>query len=132
MKGILESIPEFFQVVIALAVAIIIIAMATQLTGVFNKPPTQLSGSKYSVAQSLSKLVSECWSKHRNGLDAESAVCNVLNISSNGVVEKSDVTELLNKKVLPEDKLVWSLTKNETAIKITYSGYDRVIEVREI
>jgi len=132
MKGMLESIPEFFQVVIAIAVAIIIIAMVTQLGSVFKTPTTQVSGSKYRVAQSLSKLITECWSNHRNGLDSESAVCNVLNVSSNEVVEKSDVVELLNKKVLPEDKLVWFLTKNETAIKITYSGSERVVEVREI
>jgi len=132
MKGVLESIPEFFQVVIALAVAIIIIIMATQLADILKKPPSQIVGTKYQVAQGLSKLIADCWSSHRNGLDAESAVCNVVNVSSKEVVTKEDVVSLINKKILPEDKLAWSVSSNETSVKITYSGSERIIEVKEI
>jgi len=152
MKGVLESIPEFFQVVIALAVAIILFAMIFQFSGMFKQTDQSiLSGKKSDVAKSLAKLIEDCWRNNREGLSPDSAICKIIDIKSDQLVVELDVVSNLNCNFIPDnnctpnncgscisnkyanqDKVLWEVSKNETKLKITYSGSDRIVEVKEV
>jgi hypothetical protein len=151
MKGILESIPEFFQVLIALSVTIILFAMVFQFTDIFRQSDKiTLTGKKEDLAKNLADIIQDCWRKNREGLSPNSAICKTVNLKSDKLVTELDVVRNLNCNYIPDnkckgedcsfcvskkypdqDKISWHATKAKTELKITYSGYDGIIEVEE-
>jgi hypothetical protein len=156
MKGILESIPEFFQIVIALAIAIILIATTFYFFSTQTKGSNvEISGSVDQISTRLVDYVQNCWKDHRNGLDSQSAVCNIatIKISMPGRVDtvtEANVTKFLDCKTIPnnaclpddcskctsskyvedqQDKIKWEFNNSTIYMQISYSGFDRVIEI---
>ena len=159
MKGILESIPEFFQIIIALAIAIIMITITFYFFSIQTRGSnTELSGNVDQISLRLVDYVQNCWKDHRNGLDSQSAVCNIVTvkISMPGRVEtitEANVTKFLdchaipNNKCLPDDcskctstkypddqqdKIKWNFDNSTIYMEISYLGTDRTIEVSNL
>ena len=151
-KGILESLPEFFQVVVALAVALLIIMLAANYFGIFNQSrETGVAGSKEKVAETIAKHAQRCWDDHRNGMDPTSAICKTIDMESDELVTELDVTKFLNcdafpnskcdigdcsfctsKKYTQTDRLVWDVASKKAVVEVAYSGSKRVVEVEEV
>jgi len=152
MKGILESIPEFLQIVVGIAVAIILFGLIFNFTGLFkDKNAISVSGKKDNVAKSLAKFIEDCWKNNREGLAPDSKICKIVSIKSEDLVTELDVTKYLNCKLIPnnecesgdcsqcisdryedQDRVKWDVAKKETKLKITYSGSERVVYVDEV
>lgn len=125
MKGILESIPEFFQILAGLAVAGLLLVLVFQLTGVFrNSSDTNLSGDKLQVASNLANLIQSCWDQNRNGLSPTSAVCKYVNLTSSTVVSEFDVTKKLQCDAIPNN--LCSPDNCSFCVSSRYSDQDRV------
>jgi len=155
-KGILESIPEFFQIVIALAIAVVLIS----LTFYFFSLQTQsrmieISGDVTQISSALIKHVENCWKDNRNGLNSQSSVCNIIKIKISqpgfvNTVTENNVTRLLHCDVIPnddcfpddcsgcvsprypddqQDKIRWEFDNSTVYMQISYSGADRLIEI---
>jgi len=152
MKGILESIPEFLQIVIGIAVAIILFGLIYNFSGIFKeKGDVSVAGKKDDVSERLAKLIEDCWKNNREGLAPDSKPCKVVGIKSDDLVTEVDVVKYLNCKLIPDnscesgdcsqcisdkyddqDRIKWDVTKKETKLKITYSGSERVVYVEEV
>jgi hypothetical protein len=151
-KGILESISEFFQVVVALAVALFLIILAVTYFGLFNQSrDTGVVGSKDTVASKIAEVVEKCWEDHRYGMDSQSAICKTIDMEADELVKESDVTKYLHCDIFPNsacvdgdcssctskrysqtDRLVWDVSDKKAVINIAYSGSKRVVEVEEV
>jgi hypothetical protein len=151
MKGILESIPEFLQVVIGIAVAIILFGLIYNFTGIFkDKGDVSITGKKDDVAKKLATFIEDCWKDNREGLAPDSKLCKIVGIKPNDLVTESNVVKYLNCNLIPnnecesedcsncvsdryenQDRVKWDVTKKETKLKITYSGSERVVYVEE-
>ena len=148
MKGILETIPEFFQIIAAIAVAGLLLILVFQLTGIFNySSDSNLSGDKQKIASTIAKFIETCWDQNRNGLSPNSAICKYVNISSKTIVTEFDVTRLLNCENIPnndctsgncnfckssrytdQDKVKWFISDDRN-FTITYDGSERDVHV---
>ena len=148
MKGILETIPEFFQIIAAIAVAGLLLVLVFQLTGVFNySSDSNLSGDKQKILSAIAKFIETCWDQNRNGLSPNSAICKYVNISSQTAVTEFDVTKLLNCENIPnsnctpgncafctssrytdQDKVKWFISDDRN-FTITYDGSERNVLV---
>jgi len=150
-KGILESIPEFFQVVVALAIAIILIAVtfrffALQTQG--NK--IEITGNVDQVSSRLVNYITDCWKNHRQGLDSQSAICNIIKINTDKLITEKNVTKFLdcetipNSECMPDDcskcvssrypadrqnSLIWNFDNSTSYMEISYAGAERAIEI---
>jgi len=152
MKGILESVPQFFYIVIAIVVALLLFGMLFQFFGQFKKSEEiSISGNKDDVAKKITTYIQECWRDNREGLNPNSDVCRIIDMNSTEIVKEYDVTKHLDCKLIPndrcdpddcssckspdypeQDKLIWDVQDKEGKIKISYSGSDRRIEVVQI
>jgi len=149
MKGILESIPEFFQIVAGIAVAVILIFLAFQLTSTFrDSSEANLSGDNRKISSSLAKYIETCWDQNRNGLSPTSSICKYVNISSSTIVSEFNVAKLLNCDGIPDnlcppdncdfciskrysenqDRVKWFITDDRN-FTISYNGYERAVLV---
>src|SRR3989338_5464695 len=148
MKGILETIPEFFQIIAGIAVALILLLLVFQLTGGFkNSSEVNLSGDKQKIASTIANYIVTCWDQNRNGLSPKSSVCKNINIISNSTITEFDVTKSLNCENIPnnnctsgdcsscvskrypnQDKVKLYITSDKN-FTISYDGYERAIFV---
>jgi hypothetical protein len=152
MKGILESIPEFLQVAVAIAIGIILIVMTLQFFGNMQQSNTlKISGNRLSMAKVVAQQIQSCWKDHRYGLDSESDVCKTIQIDSGTGFSEKDVVQFLDCSSLPDndcvpddcskcvsdkydnqDKIRWDVQGFPSNISITYSGSDRTIFVEQL
>lgn len=152
MKGILESVTGFFQIIIALAVIVILFLMIFRFSNVFKQSDEiTMKGSEITIAKDIAKYVQDCWSKHRSGLDPDSAICKTLHVNISETITEYDVTQFLNCDVIPnndcspfdcslcasskypdQDKLKMENIKGDITVKISYSGARRIVEVKKI
>jgi len=150
--GQAPSLPEFFYVVVALAVAILLITLAITYFGVFNQSKeTSVTGNKIKVAREIAGYAEKCWEEHRYGMDSESAICKTIDMDAEEVVTEYDVTEFLNCDVFPNNecedadcsfcesekfnqsnRLEWDVSSQKAEIQIAYSGSKRIIEIEEV
>jgi len=150
MKGILETIPEFFQIFAALAVAVLLFILLFQLTNVFrNSSDANLSGDKLKISSTLASYIETCWDQNRDGLSPTSSVCKFVNLTSLVRVSEIDITKKLdcefipNNKCLPndcsfctskrysdQDKVKWFIT-DDMNFTISYDGSERSVHVGE-
>jgi len=147
MKGVLESIPEFFQILAGLAVASILLILVFQLTGVFrSSPEVNLSGDKEKISSALAKYIESCWDQNRDGLSPKSSVCKYVNLESKVAITEFDVTKKLNCGTIPnnnctsgdcsfctssrysdnQDRVKWYIT-DDINFTISYDGYERAV-----
>jgi len=151
LKGILESIPEFLQVIVAIAIGITLITMTFQFFRGFQQSNTlKISGTKMELAKIVAQQIATCWKDHRFGLDSQSDICKTIQIDSVTGFSEKDVVQFLDCSILPDndcvpddcskcvsdkydnqDKIKWDITHFPSNISITYSGADRTIFVRE-
>lgn len=151
MKGILESIPEFLQVAVAIAIGIILIAITFQFfRGIQQSNILKISGSKADMAKTIAQQIATCWKDHRYGLDSQSDICKTIQVDSTIGFSEKDVMQFLDCSILPDndcapddcsncvseryenqDKIKWDVTNFPSNISITYSGSERTIFVRE-
>lgn len=152
MKGILESIPEFFQIIVAIVLCILLFTLLFQFWKSFSQTgEITVSGNKDQVSTDLAKYIQDCWRDNREGLGPESAVCKIISVKSSQKFSELDVAKKLDCNFLPDndcspddcsfcksqrydqqDRLIWNVTNRQTKIKISYSGADRVIYVDEL
>lgn len=150
-KGILESIPDFFQIVVALAIGIILIVITFRFFALQNQNTNiEISGNTDQTSQRIAGYVLACWSNHRQGLDSQSAVCNTIKISTNTLITEKNVTKFLDCATLPnnaclpddcsscvssrypdssQDRLTWDFDNSTSYMEISYVGSDRIIQV---
>ena len=152
MKGILESVPEFFQIIVALGIAVLLMMLTANFLGLFNKSDqVYAKGTKFDVAKVLARNAADCWKNNRNGLSDRSQVCKEAKIDSNELVTEYDITKVLDCQTLPnnycsdgdcsfcassryptQDRLVLDLKNKNTTVRISYSGSSRQIEITDI
>jgi len=158
-RGMLESIPEFFQIVIALVLAIVMITITFYFFSLQTKgSKIELSGGVDQISISLADYIANCWKDHRNGLDPKSAVCYTVTvkISAPGTVDtitEANVTKFLDCKNIPnnscfpddcskcvstkyasdqQDKIKWNFDNSTIYMEIAYSASDRAIKVGNV
>ena len=79
MKGILESIPEFMQVAVALAIGIVLIIITFEFFRSMQQSNTiEISGSGINMAKVIAQQILTCWKNHRYGLDPQSDICKIV------------------------------------------------------
>ena len=147
MKGILESIPEFMQVAVAIAIGIVLIVLTFEFfQNMQHSTTVEVSGDKLSMAKSVSQLVLSCWKDHRYGLDPQSDICKIVRVKSNTGFSESDMINFLDCSVIPDntcspddcskctsekysdqDKIKWDVSSFPSNISISYSGDERAI-----
>jgi len=152
MKGILESVPQFFYIVIAIVVALLLLSMTFQFFNQFKRSDElKIAGNRMDVAKKIAAYIQECWTENREGLNPNSDVCKIVNMNSTELVTEYDVTKSLDCKTIPnnkcdpndcsnckssnypdQDTVVWDVRDKESKIRISYSGSDRKIEVVQI
>ena len=152
MKGILESIPEFMQVVVALAIGIVLIVMIFQFfQSTQQSKEIVISGSRLDMAKTVAQQILTCWKNHRYGLDSQSDICKLIQINSLNKFSENDTLKFLNCNTIPDndcppdncsgcisrnyddqDKIKWGLTDFPANISISYSGGERAIIVTSL
>ena len=152
MKGILESIPEFMQVAVALVIGIVLILITYQFFRSTQQSNQMIiSGSRQDMARTVAQQIAACWQNHRYGLDSESDICKIITINSSNNFTESDSVQFLDCTSIPDnscppndcsscisdkytdqDKIKWSVTTFPTNISIVYSGDQRAIIVSSI
>jgi len=152
MKGILESVPEFMQVVVAIAIGIALVALTFEFFRNVNQSnQMEISGSKFDMAKTVAQQILQCWKDHRYGLDPESDVCKIIKINSANSFSENDTLRFLDCKAIPDnvcppddcsgctsssysnqDKIKWDLQNFPANISISYSGDQRAIVVSSI
>ena len=151
-KGILESVPEFLQVIIAIAIGVVLITLTFEFfRSIQEKQQIQISGSGYDMARLVSDQILTCWKNHRYGLDSQSDVCKIISVNSNASFSEKDVIGFIDCKSLPdyicppndcrscisdkysdEDKIKWDVKSFPANISIEYSGDKRAILVNSL
>jgi hypothetical protein len=149
MKGILESIPEFMQVAVALVIGIVLILITYQFfNSMQQSSQLVISGSKFDMARIVAQQITNCWQNHRYGLDSESDICKIITINSQNNFTEEDVVKFLDCSVIPDnvcvpndcskcvstkyedqDKIKWDVNIFPTNISIAYSGDQRAVIV---
>ena len=150
-KGILESIPDFFQIIVAIVIGLILIAIAFE----FFANQTQgtnivISGNVDQVAERVAKYVTDCWNDHRQGLDSTSGVCSTVTIEEDNLVSENNMTKYIDCRTLPDnscspddcskcmspkypddrqDDVKWSFDNSTQYMEISYLGADRAVKV---
>jgi len=152
MKGILESIPEFMQVAVALAIGIVLIVITFEFfRNTQQSNQIQISGSRFDMAKSFAQEILSCWKDHRYGLDSESDICKLVIIKSSTGFSENDTLKFLDCKIIPDndcspddcstcisdkyadqDKIKWEVQKFPANISIAYSGDQRAVIVSSI
>lgn len=152
MKGILESIPEFMQVAVAIVIGIVLITLTYQFfSSVQQSKQLRISGSGLDMAKTVAQQITDCWKNHRYGLDSQSDVCKLIQINSQNRFTESDVVKFIDCSILPDnmcspddcgkcvsgkysdqDKIKWDVPVFPANISISYSGDQRAITVNSI
>lgn len=152
MKGILESIPEFMQVAVALVIGIVLILITYQFFRSTQQSNQMIiSGSGQDMARIVAQQITNCWQNHRNGLDSQSDVCKIITMNSLNNFTEKDTVKFLDCSVIPDndclpydcsscisdkyadqDKIKWDMTVFPANISIAYSGDQRAIIVSSI
>jgi hypothetical protein len=152
MKGILESIPEFMQIAVAIAIGIVLIVLALDFFRTMQQSNTvEVSGSKLDMAKAVAQLILTCWKDHRYGLDSKSDICKMVKINSLTGFSENDTLKFLDCKIIPDnvcppydcskcvsdnysdqDKIKWDLQSFPANITILYSGDTRAIIVETL
>jgi hypothetical protein len=149
-KGILESIPDFFQIVVALAIGIILIAITFRFFALQNQGNITVSGNTDEASQRIANYILDCWKNHRQGLDSQSAVCSNIRLNTNVLITEKNVTKFLDCETLPndaclpddcsscissrypegsQDRLTWNFDNSTNYMEISYLGFDRAVKV---
>ena len=152
MKGILESIPEFMQVAIALVIGIVLIVITYEFFRTMQQSNLiEISGSRSEMAKSVAQQILSCWKNHRYGLDSQSDICKIIKINSINKFSENDTLKFLDCKIIPDnictpddcrdcvsdnyadqDKIKWDVKNFPTNISISYSGGERAIIVTSL
>jgi len=152
MKAILESIPEFLQIAVAIVVALLLISLIFYFSNIFSQERTSsLTGDKEFVAEKIAGFIKTCWRDNREGFSSKSSVCKIINMTSDEIVTERDVTNYLDCEIIPnnkcepddcssctsnkysnQDKVEWYVVRAQTKIKISYDGSNRIIKVSEL
>lgn len=148
-KGILESIPEFMQVAVAIAIGIVLILITYEF---FNSTQQSniltISGNRVDMASAVAKQIQDCWKNNRYGLNSQSDVCKIIKVNSQTGFSESDVVKFLDCSTLPnnscppddcssctsdrytdQDKIKWDIQTFPVNMSISYSGDQRAIIV---
>jgi hypothetical protein len=152
MKGILESIPEFMQVLVAIAIGIVLITITFEFfSSIQQSNRATISGTSSDLAKAVAQQVLSCWQNHRDGLDSQSAVCKIIQINSANNFSENDTLRYLNCNTIPDnvcppndcsscissnyadqDKIKWDVTTFPGNISISYSGDQRAIIISSL
>ena len=152
MKGILESIPEFMQVVVAIAIGIVLITITFEFFNSFQQSnQITISGTSSDLAKAVAQQITSCWQDHRDGLDPQSDVCKIIQVNSANNFSEYDTVKFLDCSVIPDnvcppnncsscvsnnysdqDKIKWDVTTFPANISISYSGDQRAIIVSSL
>lgn len=152
MKGILESIPEFLQVAVAITIGIVLILITYQFFRTQQQSnQITISGSRYDMARIVALQITDCWKNHRYGLDSQSDVCELITVNSSNNFTENDTVKFLDCTVIPDnvcppfdcsrctsekytdqDKVKWEVTTFPANISIAYSGDQRAVIVASI
>jgi len=151
-KGILESVPEYLQVIIAIIIGIALITLTFEFfRTVQESNQIQISGSTDDMARLFADQIQTCWKNHRYGLDPQSDVCKIISINSNSSFSEKNVVKYIDCSTLPdnicspddcrtcisdkfsdEDKIKWNLNVFPANVSIEYSGDKRAIFVNSL
>jgi len=93
-KGIIEAIPGYFYILIALLIGGIMIMFLLQFLGEKSFIISQ-------IPKNIAKLAHDCWKLNRYGMNTESSVCFVMNISD--ITNESEITKYLKCEELPNN-----------------------------
>jgi len=151
MKGVIETIPNFIYILVAIAVGLFLFSLLYNYSDLFVQKQTALKGDKNYIAKKIADEIENCWKLHRNGLDSVSGICKELSINSKENLTEKDVTQFLDCQSIPninctpencsfctsdyikdQDKLKWFVKNKKATIEISYSGFERCIKVEEI
>jgi len=159
MKGMLETIPEFFQVIIALVIAGVLIATTFYFFSVQSRSSrVEISGDVNQISSRIADYIANCWKDHRNGLDPKSAICYVATIKISGagrldVMHEANVTKFVSCENIPnndcfpddcskctsdkyaadqQDRIKWNFDNSTIYMEIAYSGGDRAIKIGNV
>jgi len=152
MKGILESIPEFMQIAVALAIGIVLIVITFEFFRSIQQSNTvEISGSKVDMAKAVAQQILTCWKNHRYGLDSRSDICKIMKINSMNKFSENDTLKFLDCKIIPDnvcppddcsscisdnysdqDKIKWGWEIFPANISISYSGDERAIIITSL
>lgn len=151
MKGVIETIPSFIYIIVAVAVGIFLFSLLYNYSDLFVQKQVVLEGDKNYIAKKIANEIENCWKQHRNGLDSVSGICKKLTIKSTDYFTEKDVTGFLDCQSIPninctpencsfcisdyfddQDKIKWFVENKKATIEISYLGFERVIKVSEI
>ena len=150
-KGILESIPEFFQIIVAIAIALILIVITFHFFASQNQGNNiEVKGNVDQVSSRVAQYLSNCWNDHRQGLDSVSAICFTVKINTATPITEKNVTKFLDCGTIPDnnctpddcskctssrypdnsqDKLIWNFDNSTQYVEISYLGANRSLKV---
>lgn len=150
-KGILESVTDFFQIVVAIAIALIMVLLAYHFFASQTKGNgIQIIGNVDQASSTIAQYMVSCWENHREGLDPQSAVCTDAKITTNMLVTEKNVTKYLDCETIPDngcppddcskctssrypndsqDKVIWEFDNSTQYIEISYVGAERSLKI---
>jgi len=148
MRGIIESLSEFYIIVLGIVVIGILFATLLNYYKILENPENIVLTDN--VAENLAGKAMSCWEKHRAGLDRESDICYQITIRSDHVITEQEFTGFLNCEKLPnnicdwhecdcsspffedQDKVDWFVFHENATVVITYDGNHGKIRVAEV
>ncbi len=147
MRGIIESLSEFYIIVLGIVVIGILFTTLFNYYGIFENPENVVFTSN--VAENLADKAVKCWEEHRSGLDRESDICYQITIRSDHLITEQEFTGFLNCDKLPNnicdghecdcsspffednDKVDWFVFHENTTVIMTYDGNNQKIRIAE-
>jgi len=125
-KGSLLSSYALIWILIGLALATLLLGIASNSWLGINNSPDQLTGGSKAVAERLAKLAQTCWQQNQGS--SESAICQVTEIKTEERISEANFTQFLDCNKLEngdfncgrKDELDWEVDCKQCSIKVQY------------